>query len=259
MAGFLFNDIVFGPVMSRRLGISLGINLLPLNKKVCSFNCIYCECGWTDTLPTKEVTFFSPKEISTAIESRFVELHNEHIQIEAITFAGNGEPTLHPDFDQIIENTLLLRDKYLTGAEVTVLSNSTTISQPLVLEALKKADKSIMKLDAGDDELFRLINQPLTSISRDEIISNLKLFKSKVIIQSMFLKGEYKGRVIDNTRDDVIDLWIEELKQIQPEYVMIYPIARNTPVEGLKKISTEELNIIAVKVNKEGIKAKIYP
>lgn len=259
MAGFLFNDIVFGPVMSRRLGISLGINLLPLNKKVCSFNCIYCECGWTDTLPTKELSFFSPIEISTAIENRFIELHSEHIQIEAITFAGNGEPTLHPDFDQIIENTLFLRDKYLTGAEVTVLSNSTTISQPLVLEALKKADKSIMKLDAGDDELFRLINQPLTSISREEIIINLKLFKSKVIIQSMFLKGEYKGRVIDNTREDVIGLWIEELKQIQPEYVMIYPIARNTPVEGLKKISTEELNIIAAKVNKEGIKAKIYP
>jgi len=259
MSGFLFNDIVFGPVMSRRLGVSLGINLLPLNKKVCSFNCIYCECGWTDSLPTGEMYFFTPLEISAAMENRFIELHDENIKIEAVTFAGNGEPTLHPDFNQIIENTLFLRDKYLKGAEVIVLSNATTITRPLVLDALKKADKSIMKLDAGDDELFRLINQPLTSITRKKIINNLKLFEGKIIIQSMFLRGEFKGKPIDNTGEKVVDIWIKELKQINPEYVMIYPIARNTPVEGLKKINPDELNIIAAKVQKEGIKANIYP
>ena len=259
MPGFLFNDIVFGPVMSRRLGISLGINLLPLNKKACSFNCIYCECGWTDTLPTKDLLFFSPLEISAAIENRFIELHNENIKIEAVTFAGNGEPTLHPSFREIIDNTLFLRDKYLKDAEVTVLSNSTTISQAFVLEALQKADKSIMKLDAGDEKLFRLINQPLTSVTRDEIVQNLQLFKGKVIIQSMFLRGEYKSIQVDNTNEISLDIWIKELKLIRPEYVMIYPIARNTPAEGLEKVSIENLNVIANKVEREGIRAKVYP
>jgi wyosine [tRNA(Phe)-imidazoG37] synthetase (radical SAM superfamily) len=259
MPGFLFHDIVFGPLMSRRLGVSLGINLLPLDKKVCSFNCIYCECGWTDSLPTKEMKFFSAKEIYSALEVRFQELRDENIIPEALTFAGNGEPTLHPEFGKIMDDIIFLRDKYLPGAQVTVLSNSTTLNNPVVLDALKKADKSIMKLDAGNDQLQRMINQPLTSVTREEIVMNLQKFNRKLIIQSLFLKGEYQSVSIDNTGDAAIDTWIEELKLIRPEYVMIYPIARETPAGGLEKVSLEELKIIAAKVEKANLIAKIYP
>ena len=259
MPGFLFHHIVFGPVMSRRLGVSLGINLLPLDKKVCSFNCIYCECGWTDSMPTKDMKFFSAKEIYSALEIRFKELCDENIIPEALTFAGNGEPTLHPEFGKVIENILVLRNKYLPGAQVTVLSNATTLNNPKVLEALKKTDQSIMKLDAGYDQLQSIINQPLTSVTREEIVKNLQKFNGKLIIQSIFLKGEYKGVSVDNTKDISVDAWIEELKLIRPKYVMIYPIARATPATGLEKVSQEELNLIAAKVEKAGLKAKVYP
>jgi len=259
MAGFLFHDVVFGPVMSRRLGVSLGINLLPLNKKVCSFNCIYCECGWTESMPENSMHFFSTVEIAAAMESRFRELMDENIAIDAITFAGNGEPTLHPEFGKIIDITIQLRDKYLKGAEITVLSNSTTLNRPSVLEALKKADRSIMKLDAGDDFLFQTINQPMTSVTRAEIVKNLQLFEGKLIVQSLFLRGKYKGIEVDNTPDRIVDEWIGELKQINPEYVMIYPIARLTPAEDMQKVSLDDLNTIAAKLESAGIKAKVYP
>lgn len=259
MAGFLFHNIVFGPVMSRRLGVSLGINLLPPDKKVCSFNCIYCECGWTDCIPVKNTNFYSLSEIHHALEERFRELHDEHVIPDAITFAGNGEPTLYPEFGRIMEEIIILRDSYLPGAKITVLSNATTLDDPEVFSALQKADKSIMKLDAGNDALQLLINQPLVPYSREGIIRNLMKFKGEVIVQSLFLKGEYKGKSMDNTGDAATMSWIEELKRINPQYVMIYPIARETPAQGLLKVPMPELEHIAEKVEKAGIKARVYP
>lgn len=259
MAGFLFHDIVFGPVMSRRLGVSLGINLLPPDKKVCSFNCIYCECGWTDSIPGKNTNFYSLTEVYHALEERFRELHDEHVVPDAITFAGNGEPTLYPEFGKIMEEIISLRGIYLPGAKITVLSNATTLDDPEVFSALLQADKSIMKLDAGNDALQFLINQPLIPYSREDIIRNLMKFKGEVIVQSLFLKGEYKGKSVDNTGDNVILSWIEELKRINPQYVMIYPIARETPARGLLKVPLPELEYIAGKIENAGIKARVYP
>ena len=258
MPGFLFHDVIFGPVRSRRLGLSLGINLLPTHAKYCSFNCIYCECGWTPEnmqvtpeLPSRDLVY-------QYLEYRLKELVEEDHIPDALTYAGNGEPTLHPEFAGIVDDTLALRDKYMPGVSVSVLSNASMIHQPEVFNALEKLDKNIQKLDAGYDELFRLINHPVLPVKFEELVENLKKFKGKVIIQSMFLRGSYRDVLIDNTLDEEVEKWLSQLAIIRPGSVMIYPVSRPTPIHNLEKIGIFELEKIAGKVGKLGIEAKVY-
>lgn len=256
--GFLFHEVVFGPVRSRRLGLSLGINLLPAHSKFCSFNCIYCECGWTppgqdepQLLPTRE-------EVRSFLEERLKQLVAEDYLPDALTYAGNGEPTLHPDFPGIVQDTLLLRDKYVPQAKVTVLSNASRISDPLVFNALLSLDNNILKLDAGSEQIFRLMNNPVSALNFEELVANLAEFDGKVIIQSMFLRGSFKGQIIDNTTEQAVSDWIVQLKKIRPKQVMIYPIARATPVHNLEKIPLAELDSIAEKVKASGFNVSVY-
>lgn len=258
MSGFLFHDVIFGPVRSRRLGLSLGINLLPSHSKYCSFNCIYCECGWTPEnmnlvpeLPSREL-------VSQYLEYRLKELVEEDHIPDALTYAGNGEPTMHPDFAGIVDDTLALRDKYMPGVKVTVLSNASMIHEPSVFNALLKLDNNIQKLDAGFERLFRRINNPILPIKFTDLIRDLKKFNGKVIIQSMFLRGSYNGEVIDNTTDSEVNEWLEQLSVIRPSMVMIYPVSRATPVHNLEKIGIFELEKITERVRKLGIEAKVY-
>jgi len=258
MPVFLFHDVIFGPVRSRRLGLSLGINLLPTHSKYCSFNCIYCECGWTPENMNMPPELPSRELVSQYLEYRLKELvEQEHIP-DVLTYAGNGEPTMHPEFAGIVDDTLALRDKYMPGVKVSVLSNASMIHDPEVFNALLKIDFNIQKLDAGFERLFRLINNPVLPVSYENIIADLKKFNGKVIIQSMFLRGTYKGEGIDNTTEKEVDEWLQKLDIIRPSLVMIYPVSRATPVHNLEKIGIFELEKIAAKVKLLGIEAKVY-
>lgn len=253
----LFNDIVFGPIKSRRFGISLGINLLPLNNKVCNFNCIYCECGWTD-LKQEKIIYFPKNKIIETIEKRFSNASEKNEKIDSITFAGNGEPTMHPDFLEIMKSTVELRNKYLPEVEITVLSNSALLGNKKVIEGLLLADKRVMKLDAGSNKLLNEINLPLSNRDISWYISKLKTLNGNLIIQTIFLKGYNNGKHIDNTSPEEVNLWIKALMEINPKEVMIYTIDRETPAKELEKISKEKLQEICDMVIKKGIKATVY-
>lgn len=259
MAGFLFPDVIFGPVRSRRLGLSLGINLLPKHLKYCSFNCIYCECGWTKKMTGFTGELPQREEVSGFLEQRLKELVAEDYLPDAITFAGNGEPTLHPDFPSIVDDTILLRNKYASQAQVSILSNSSTLADPGIFTALKKLDNNILKLDAGSEHIFRVMNNPLNPVDFKNLIDSLKKFNGKVIIQSMFIRGYYNDELIDNTTSEETGLWIGHLEHIRPSKVMIYSIARATPAQNLEKIAIFELENIAAKVREYGIEASVYP
>jgi wyosine [tRNA(Phe)-imidazoG37] synthetase (radical SAM superfamily) len=258
MAGFLFDSIVFGPVHSRRLGVSLGINLLPTGYKYCSFNCIYCECGWTIIQGIDKIEFPPSLLVKQYLEKKLREMQENKTLPDAISFAGNGEPTIHPEFPEIIDYTIALRNKYSPKSKIAVLSNSTMLHVPEVVDALKKIDLNILKLDTGIEETYQLLNEPQMDIHLEEIIQNLKQFRSKLIIQTLFVRGNYKEKNIDNTTEIEVNAWLKHLKELKPELVMIYPIARGTPVRGLEKISKDELDAIAEKVNNIGLKAEVY-
>lgn len=254
----LFHDTVFGPVSSRRLGVSLGINLLPSSFKFCTFNCIYCECGWSRQHNIEREKLPGMDEVLRKLEERLSGIHAEGGHIDAITFAGNGEPTIHPQFPAILESTLILRDRFFPEAAVTVLSNASTLDRPEVFDALLKADKNILKLDAGSEETFRLINGPDPGITLRGIVDKMKLFGGKVIIQTLFLRGNVGEKTVDNTQESELVPWIALLKEINPEYVMLYPVDRSTPLEGIEKIGFAELVSIAERLEKEGLKAQVY-
>ena len=258
MATFLFDKIIFGPVRSRRLGVSLGINLLPATKKVCNFNCIYCECGWTKNQENEKSILPSRREVFEALGLKLAAMKEADQTPDVITFAGNGEPTLHPEFSGIIDDTISLRDKYFPGTTIAVLSNSSTITLPGIRESLLKVDKNILKLDSGFDLTVRVHNQPRVNIKVAELIENLKKFNGQLIIQTLFLRGSFNGRIIDNTTHEELGAWIRAIEMIRPSEVMIYTISRDTPEGGqLGRIPVAELNRIAAMVRKLGIEASV--
>jgi wyosine [tRNA(Phe)-imidazoG37] synthetase (radical SAM superfamily) len=258
MATFLFDKIIFGPVKSRRFGTSLGINLLPANKKVCSFNCIYCECGWSLCGYDDTSGFPTRQQLATKLAEVLLQMKTQGQVPDNITFAGNGEPTLHPDFKQIIEDTIQCRDQIAPTAKITVLSNSTTCHKPEVYNALQLADNRVMKLDAGTNQTYRLINKGPKHLSLDTIVENLRRFDGKLTIQTLFLKGMVDGVVIDNTTESEITPWLEHLAMIKPELLMIYPIARETPAQGIEVINKKTLQLIAKQVEGLGIKTEVF-
>ncbi len=252
MATFLFDEIVFGPVNSRRLGISLGINLLPTNKKICSFNCIYCECGLNDELGERVGKMPQRENVKDALRIKLNKMVEDGILPDVITFAGNGEPTLHPNFSDIIDDTIELRNKLCPNARIAVLSNGSRIDKPSVFNALLKIDDNIQKLDAGTLDKINLIDQPNYPYKLENTIDLLKKFDGKVIIQTMFLGGEHNGNSVNNTSEEEVSEWIKHLDQIKPKSVMIYTIARDTPILTLKKLSIDELENIAEKARSKG-------
>lgn len=254
----LFKEIIFGPLRSRRFGLSLGINVLPDSYKFCTFDCIYCECGWTKNKPIHKPGLFQREEIKKALIRKHEELAERKQIPENLTFAGNGEPTLHPEFEGIIEDTVAVRDKLYPEAKITVLSNASRIHKPSVNRALRKADNNVLKLDCGTEKMFRLINRPSASVSFKRILDNLKTFKGNMIIQSLFVRGEYKGEHFDNTTEEEVAAWIGHLKEINPTHVMIYSIARRPPVDTVYRIPQHELKLIAEKAERQGIKTLIY-
>ncbi|NDV80583.1 radical SAM protein [Bacteroides sp. 51] len=252
MSTILFDTPIFGPVHSRRLGVSLGINLLPADGKVCSFDCIYCECGYNSDFKTKS-KLPTREEVHIALENKLQDMQANGPAPDVFTFAGNGEPTIHPHFAEIIDDTLALRDKYFPNAKVSVLSNAAHINRPAVFDALNKVDNNILKLDTVDEDYIRLVDRPVAKYSLSDVIEHLKAYNGNCIIQTMFLKGMYKGKDVDNTSDNYVLPWIEAVKEIAPRQVMIYTIERETPDHDLLKASREELDRIVSLLKKEGI------
>lgn len=254
MPTIIYPSPIFGPVTSRRLGISLGINLLPPDGKICSFDCIYCECGFNAERRTKS-PLPTRKEVAEALEAKLKEMNEDGRLPDVLTFAGNGEPTIHPEFGNIIDDTIALRDRYCPNAKVSVLTNSTLITRPKVFEALEKVDNNILKLDTVNPEFIDRVDRPTGTYDLDKIIEQMTRFNGKAVIQTMFLKGKVNGKEIDNTGDEYVMPWIAAVKKIVPREVMIYTIDRETPQEGLQKATHEELDRIVALLAKEGIKA----
>lgn len=245
----LFDSIVYGPIRSRRLGVSLGVNLMPTTAKLCTFDCVYCECGWNQpilhpTLPTRD-------EVREALRTQLSTLQS---QLDVITFSGNGEPTLHPDFLGIIEDTCALRDQYCPKAKVSVLSNSTQLGRKDVREALLLCDNRILKLDSAIDTTMHLIDKPVNAqLAVGQVVEWLKVFDGDFTLQTCFLRGVYEGQVIDNTTDEELQVWYDVVDTLRPKQVMIYVIDRETPLKTLEKIPAEKMEAIAAPLRKKGI------
>ena len=259
----LFDNIIYGPIHSRRLGTSLGVELMPLTHKLCTFNCVYCECGWNTpvthpVLPTRE-------EVKAALEEKLISLSvkrsvsetvcalSGEAGLDVITFSGNGEPTLHPDFLGIIEDTCALRDQYCPSAKVSVLSNSTQLGRPEVVQALRMCDNRILKLDAATDEMMRRIDLPVNEhLTVATIMNWLAQFDGDFTLQTCFLRGEHDGKTIDNTTPDQLNAWYRAVDSLRPKQIMIYVIDRKTPEEHLSKTPREEMESIAAPLREKG-------
>lgn len=256
MSTIIYPAPIFGPVHSRRLGVSLGINLMPSDGKVCTFDCVYCECGFNADFrprqrrPTRE-------EVREALEARLQDMQANGPAPDVLTFAGNGEPTAHPHFSEIIDDTLALRDRYFPKAKVSVLSNSTMLFRPEVVEALKRIDNNILKLDTVDPEYIRRVDRPTGAYDVNEIISRMKAFEGQLIIQTMFMKGTHDGLSVDNTTDHYVLPWLDAVRDIAPRQVMIYTIDRETPDQNLQKATPEELDRIAALVREAGMEVSV--
>ncbi len=254
MSTVIYPSPIFGPIHSRRLGVSLGINLLPNGGKFCTFDCIYCECGFNKDHPA-HLPVPTREEVRTALENKLKDMQVNGPKPDVLTFAGNGEPTSHPYFAEIIDDTLALRNKYFPNVKVSVLSNSTFIHKPAVFAALNKIDNNILKLDTVSSDYISIVNRPTGHYDVNNIIEGLKAFNGNLIIQTMFMKGSFEGKDVDNTSDTYVLPWIETVKEIAPRQVMIYTIDRETPDHDLRKATHEELDRIVALLEKEGIYA----
>lgn len=258
MATFLFDKIIFGPVFSRRLGVSLGINLLPRGRKICNFDCIYCECGSTQSNELEDESLPSRDMVKNALYQTLEDMAANDQDPDVITFAGNGEPTIHPDFPGIIDDTIEVKNVFFPEAEIAVLCNSTTLHIPEVKEALSKVDKPILKLDSAISQTIQLHNRPSKEIDATVLVKQLAELDFNIIIQTMFIKGEYNNIMIDNTSEEEISAWLKALEQILPSEVQIYTISRDVPAgNNIQKIPLETLNEIAGRVKDLGINTQV--
>lgn len=253
MQTVLFHSTIFGPIHSRRLGVSLGVNLSPSDGKVCSFDCLYCEAGFnaqgpgTTGLPSRG-------KVKADLDAKLKSMSEAGEPLDVITFSGNGEPTLHPDFEAVIDDVISLRDKYFPDVKISVLCNSTRLSDQGVVRALHRVDNAILKLDSAITPTMRQIDRPLSpSFTSESVIDQLVDFGPDAIIQTMLLRGEYDGKPVDNTTSAEIDALLDAYRRIMPRQVMLYSIDRKTPAEHLVKVPREQLEAVAERVRALGI------
>lgn len=231
-----FEDIVFGPIRSRRLGSSLGVNILPAHGKMCNFDCVYCECGWNrDGAGDKAYPRLA--DVAAALEKRLAELSQQGIPVDSITFSGNGEPTMNPDFAAIVDKTIQLRDRFYPSAKVSVLSNATMVGRESVFDALKKVDNAIMKIDASTDELIEKVNKPTGVYRLETVIEGLKKFEGNFVLQTMFLRSDE----FDTSAPEALDRWMDIVRELRPREIMVYTIDRETPDKTLGKYTVEQM------------------
>lgn len=248
----LREEVVFGPIKSRRLGWSLGINLLPTKGKICNFDCIYCECGWNAD-GRDDTKLPSAAEVRSALEAKLADILLKGTQVDSITFSGDGEPTLNPDFARIIDDTIALRDIYCPQAKVSVLTNATKLLSDTVFGALRKVDAPILKLDAPTDERARKINGALPSFRVDDVVKGMKRFEGDFILQTMFLKSDD----FDSLEPQMLAKWMDIVREIRPRLIMAYTIARPTPQSGLSAYSAAQIREALKPLEDEGFKIQI--
>ena len=248
----LREEVVFGPIKSRRLGWSLGINLLPTKGKICNFDCIYCECGWNAD-GRDDTKLPSAAEVRSALEAKLADILLEGTRVDSITFSGDGEPTLNPDFARIIDDTIALRDIYCPQAKVSVLTNATKLLSDTVFGALRKVDAPILKLDAPTDERARKINGALPSFRVDDVVKGMKRFEGDFILQTMFLKSDD----FDSLEPQMLAKWMDIVREIKPRLIMAYTIARPTPQSGLSAYSATQIREALKPLEDEGFKIQI--
>ena len=245
-------ELVFGPIKSRRLGSSLGINLLPRNGKICNFDCIYCECGWNRdglgdrVLPTAE-------DLRRDLTAKLRECREKGTPIDSITFSGDGEPTLNPDFAQIVDITLALRDRYYPEAKVSVLSNATRLGREDVFQALRKVDNPILKIDAPTDALAARIDQPQCDYSVRQVVEDLRRFNGDFVLQTMFLRSPD----FDSSAPEVLEGWMRIVRELRPREIMVYTIDRETPMKGLEKFTAEQMRELVRPLTEEGFRIQV--
>jgi len=244
--------LVFGPIRSRRLGSSLGINLLPERGKLCNFDCIYCECGWNadgrgdHRLPTAA-------ELREALRSRLESCRVAGTPIDSITFSGDGEPTLNPDFPEIVDITLSLRDEFYPDAKVSVLSNASRLGDPAVFEALRRVDNPILKIDGSTSGRVRTINRPAFAYDLDRVLEQLRRFEGDFILQTIFLRSPE----FDSTDPENVEGWMRIVRELRPREVMVYTVDRETPLAGIGKVSAEEMAALVRPLVEEGFRIQI--
>ena len=244
--------LVFGPIHSRRLGSSLGINLLPQQGKICNFDCIYCECGWNKDgrgdrqLPTAE-------DLRQTLTAKLQQCLADGTPIDSITFSGDGEPTLNPDFAAIIDITLELRDRYYPDAKVSVLSNATRIGREDVFQALRKVDNPILKIDAPTAALAAKINQPQCDYDVDQVVEDLRRFEGDFVLQTMFLVSPE----FDSSSPEVLQGWMRIVRELRPREIMVYTIDRETPMKGLQKMTVDQMRELVQPLLDEGFRIQI--
>ena len=257
MATSLFSEVIFGPIRSRRLGLSLGVNLLPTEAKLCNFDCIYCECGWnSDHCGSRR--FNDRTTVRDMLAAQLRKMAADGTPPDVITFAGNGEPTMHPEFEAIIDDTIALRDELCPSARVSVLSNATMIGRESVRRALERVDNNILKLDSAFDATVQLMNKPQqATYTVERTVSEMERFEGRMILQTMFLRGRVGEQPIDNTTEREVEAWLKIVERIRPQRVMVYTIDRDTPLETLEKVSVEDLRCIAERVEALGIECSV--
>ena len=256
MSTILYPSPVFGPIISRRLGISLGVNLLPGDGKLCNFDCIYCECGLNEEhrpdsrMPSMEL-------VLSTLEDKLKAMQAEGKLPNTITFAGNGEPTLHPKFAEIIDATVALRDRYAPEAAISVLTNATHIDREHVFKALEKVDNPLLKLDTVDPGYIHSVDRPTSRYDLPKLIGLMEKLGPKAIIQTMFLKGTWQGKDVSNLDERFGGPWLETVRKIKPKLVTIYTIDRETPRHTLAKATHEELDAIAERIRALGLEVSV--
>lgn len=253
----LFEEVIFGPVHSRRLGLSLGVNLLPVHAKLCTFDCVYCECGW-NAERCGDRRFNDRAMVRERLEEVLSGMVGAGTPPDVITFAGNGEPTLHPDFEGVIADTIALRDRLCPSAKISVLSNATQLHREEVCRALDRVDNNILKLDSAFDETVRRINRPQQpAYTVDGTVGRLERFAGRFILQTMFLRGVCDGAPIDNTTEEEVSAWLRLVERLRPRQVMVYSLDRDTPCQTLERVPREELQRIADRVEALGIACSV--
>ena len=245
-------EVVFGPIHSRRLGSSLGINLLPEKGKICTFDCIYCECGWNKD-GRDDTQLPSAEKVRKALETKLQQCQKNGVNIDSITFSGDGEPTINPEFPQIIDNTIRLRDQYYPNSKITVLSNATMVHKPKVFNALRKVDNPTMKIDAPTNEWIEKINHPAPGYDIHRVVEALKQFDGDFILQTMFLKSKN----FDSSSAEILNGWMDIVRQLKPREIMVYTIDRPTPEEGLQKFTVDEMRAFVQPLIDEGFVIQI--
>lgn len=256
MSTVIYPSPIFGPIHSRRLGVSLGINLLPGDGKLCSFDCIYCECGFNADHRT-HTPLPTTRQVLDALENKLREMQQQGPHPDVLTFAGNGEPTLHPHFADIIRGVAQLRHQYFPAARISLLSNATRIRVPAVREAMQMIDNCILKLDTADATYINKVDRPQGHYDVDEQIEIMSQMNTGIIIQTMFMGGEMDGESVDNTGEEYVGPWLQAVSRIRPRQVMIYTIDRETPAHELKKATHEQLDAIAARVSEMGIPVSV--